>query len=590
MNQTRFYAGSSGQAHTTTGALLQRKCACGATPGSMGECETCRKQHEAVTLQRAASHAAIIDPIPPAVHAVLRTPGQALDPATRGFMEPRFDRDFSSVRVHNDPKAAESARAVHALAYTVGSNLVFSAGQYRSQTNEGRRLIAHELAHVVQQTRRPYTGGRSVSHRDDAAEVEASEMAEAAVNGGASGLQAHSRPSAHLQREDAVTTPTFGTAKTTAPVAKLSPRSEMLKELTDEVALLNNAQVIVDWALKVHAKKKPAAATTDADDTPVSFSAQSLLSEKAVLKQLKPVPKTADDLAALLELLVYYDVITAPIYTSLDAAEPEHLLRIDAKTKQPNTARFAEARQKITTFTKSFEQRAKRPNPLDPVVETELLPSEMSAGSKAERKPETDAQTELAALEQQLAALEQSEASDEASQTKQLELQAKIAKAKEKLRVAGGYHTFAGPVVNLLKRLRQLNTTWKAGTYVGHSWGEFSADIFLSANLITVNDADEYSGQYWDRTVVRQFFDDLNTVAEQDDPTTGRFAWRAIYNDKPLAVEINKKFGAGRVIHVENHGPAPDHKLHIHLDLRPVTLQPDEKRGYQQNQGRIELL
>ena len=64
----------------------------------------------------------------------------------------------------------------------------------------------------------------------------------------------------------------------------------------------------------------------------------------------------------------------------------------------------------------------------------------------------------------------------------------------------------------------------------------------------------------------------------------------AIYNDKPLAVEINKKFGAGRVIHVENHGPAPDHKLHIHLDLKPTTLRWDATRGYKTEGERIKLL
>lgn len=66
-------------------------------------------------------------------------------------MEPCFGRDFSRVRVHTDAKAAESARAVNALAYTVGHDLVFDAGQYAPQTMEGRRLIAHELTHAVQQ-------------------------------------------------------------------------------------------------------------------------------------------------------------------------------------------------------------------------------------------------------------------------------------------------------------------------------------------------------------------------------------------------------------------------------------------------------
>ena len=66
-------------------------------------------------------------------------------------MESKFGHDFSQVRVHTDARAAESTRAVNALAYTVGRNVVFGAGQYEPGTSEGRRLLGHELTHVVQQ-------------------------------------------------------------------------------------------------------------------------------------------------------------------------------------------------------------------------------------------------------------------------------------------------------------------------------------------------------------------------------------------------------------------------------------------------------
>jgi hypothetical protein len=66
-------------------------------------------------------------------------------------MEPRFGHDFSQVQVHTDAKAAESAKILKALAYTVGNNVVFGAGQYAPETNAGRMLMAHELMHVVQQ-------------------------------------------------------------------------------------------------------------------------------------------------------------------------------------------------------------------------------------------------------------------------------------------------------------------------------------------------------------------------------------------------------------------------------------------------------
>lgn len=86
-----------------------------------------------------------------AIKGVLNSPGQQLDAVTRSLMEPRFSHDFSRVRVHADARAAESAQAVNARAFTVGQKIVFGAGQYAPDTQAGRRLIAHELAHVMQQ-------------------------------------------------------------------------------------------------------------------------------------------------------------------------------------------------------------------------------------------------------------------------------------------------------------------------------------------------------------------------------------------------------------------------------------------------------
>lgn len=82
---------------------------------------------------------------------VLNSPGLPLDAATRAFLEPRLGIDFSRVRVHTDARASESARALQAQAYTLGRDIVFADGQYNTTTQEGRRLLAHELAHVAQQ-------------------------------------------------------------------------------------------------------------------------------------------------------------------------------------------------------------------------------------------------------------------------------------------------------------------------------------------------------------------------------------------------------------------------------------------------------
>jgi hypothetical protein len=128
-------------------SLLQRQCACGKHAMS-GECVECRKKKG--MLQRAAVGPAP-NTVPPIVHEALRSPGQTLDRSTQALMEPKFGHDFSRVRVHTDVKAGESARAVNAMAYTVGRDVVFGAGQYAPTAREGQKLIAHELTHVLQQ-------------------------------------------------------------------------------------------------------------------------------------------------------------------------------------------------------------------------------------------------------------------------------------------------------------------------------------------------------------------------------------------------------------------------------------------------------
>lgn len=101
----------------------------------------------------------------------LASPGRQLDPTTASVMGLRLDHDFSRVRVHAEEAAATAARGLGARAYTVGDDIVFGAHQYAPGTPEGERLLAHELAHVVQQTR-PSSGG-DVEARADAAAAQA---------------------------------------------------------------------------------------------------------------------------------------------------------------------------------------------------------------------------------------------------------------------------------------------------------------------------------------------------------------------------------------------------------------------------------
>jgi hypothetical protein len=173
--------------------ILQRKCACGSAAGMSGECEECSKKKRlglqtklkvndpgdiyeqeadrvADQVMAAPAHS-VVSGAPPriqrfsgqstgqaeavapaSVDQAVASPGRPLEPALRQDMEQRFGYDFSGVRVHPDAAAEQSAQDVNANAYTVGHDIMFATGRFAPGTHEGRRLIAHELTHVVQQS------------------------------------------------------------------------------------------------------------------------------------------------------------------------------------------------------------------------------------------------------------------------------------------------------------------------------------------------------------------------------------------------------------------------------------------------------
>ena len=143
-------------------------------------------------LQRAVGNAAVSamledDQERSPVHDVVgRGGGAPLDLETRSFMESRMGHDFSDVRVHTDPAATASAQAVGAAAYTVGNDVVVQAAHYAPGTDQGNRLLAHELTHVVQQNAGPVegtptAGGIAVSDPSDRFEQEAERSAESVM-------------------------------------------------------------------------------------------------------------------------------------------------------------------------------------------------------------------------------------------------------------------------------------------------------------------------------------------------------------------------------------------------------------------------
>lgn len=128
---------------------IQRKCTDCEQEKAMRKAED--EEEEEVQAKEASGSSPGLTQATEASISSVRKGGEPLGASVRSFFEPRFGHDFSQVRVHTDEAAAASARAIGALAYTVGSDVVFRSGQYAPDTSQGRRLLAHELTHVVQQ-------------------------------------------------------------------------------------------------------------------------------------------------------------------------------------------------------------------------------------------------------------------------------------------------------------------------------------------------------------------------------------------------------------------------------------------------------
>jgi outer membrane protein OmpA-like peptidoglycan-associated protein/Zn-dependent peptidase ImmA (M78 family) len=167
--------------------VLQRKCACGQhTSGE--KCSACSKDEPALkrsAIKHGSGRGTEQQQAPSIVHDVLRSPGQPLDAQAREFMESRFRQDFSGVRVHTDSRAARSARAVGAHAYTLGNDIVFGSGRYSPETRDGKSLLAHELTHVAQNRGSQISRSASISigAEHDRYEAEADENARAIALG-----------------------------------------------------------------------------------------------------------------------------------------------------------------------------------------------------------------------------------------------------------------------------------------------------------------------------------------------------------------------------------------------------------------------
>ena len=390
-------------------------------------------------------------------------------------------------------------------------------------------LIRADILVLEARTPQPSTSGTFESAYDTVAEVDAPTVSAVTVPS-ATGL---------------------GTSKTVAPIADLSPQVQMNELIDRELTLIARARIVAEWI-----DKKFSATIDQAVADSELMRRLDVSKDKTLLEKFRPFPgmklpevKTDKGTKKRTQLFTTDAVLTELRKPQTDAAgllQVFELLRhygvvllppgnVPGARKVIASVTRVEARLergRFDTETKAVEARAvefKRGvanfGIVHNCVEGELIPDDIWSDKK--HKP--------------------------------------LAVAK--------------PVLSLLRRLRKLNSGWSAGTYPSHFWNDFSVDMFIAASI--------RSDGFWNHDKMRAFFKALSAACE-DEAAPGRFAWKAIYNDEALAQEMNALYGAGRVLFkVAGHGPGDG--MHVHLDVRPLTVPFDATTGFWIKNGRVVL-
>ena len=143
--------------------------------------------------------------VPDSVRDVISSPGRSLNPSIQRAMEDRMDDSLGDVRIHTGPKAAQACEQINARAFTVGNHVAFNSGEYDPESPEGQHVLAHELAHVRQQTggaisMLPQENLELEIDPDPQLEREAEETAQRVMQGGELGIQRLGTTEVHVQR------------------------------------------------------------------------------------------------------------------------------------------------------------------------------------------------------------------------------------------------------------------------------------------------------------------------------------------------------------------------------------------------------
>jgi hypothetical protein len=337
----------------------------------------------------------------------------------------------------------------------------------------------------------------------------------------------------------------LGSSRTKSPIATVSPQRQMNAVLDRELILFAKARIVAAWldrhlsstyeqafadtALRARLDVSRDRALLDRlrpfPNQQIPARRGQLFTTDAVLQPLLRAPQDSAAMWPIFDVLHHYGVVLLVPDRNNPFGRPSIMASITRVEARLTRERFDRDTKAIEDKAIAFKKAVANKSALHHLVESDLIPADWSAGKRG-----------------------------------------------QELRVAK-------PVLQLLSRLRSLNKDWRAGTYPGHWWNDFSIDMFVSAPL-------EPSG-FWKRDKMRAFFEALNAACVQDG-RPGTFAWKGIYNDAGLAQEMDALYGSGRVLFgVDGHGPGP--RMHVHLDVRPLAVPFDESTGFWLDGPRVVL-
>ena len=588
-------------------------------------------------------------PAPPlqAARAGLTGPGQRL-PHAAALQRSFGKHDLRRITAHIDDAAAEACAALGVQAYALGEHVAFSKPpSIFDAAHEAAHVVAQRLGVVPPGA--AGTSGDAFEQKADAVAALASggHKVEHLLGPGAQAGQA-TGPAEALQFEESMLA---GSSPQTEMKKELDSELALMANAKAIVAWATGPRDPKGGGKgkgkgkgKAETTPEPGSEQPPATPGPPLIKPEELLANKKLCRKLVPKAAKVEDLAPTFELMVYYGVVKPE-------AGAFRLL-VDGESKLPATAGLDQAQTDVQAIRKDFDRRFPEKGRRKPVVETAEIDPSMSADRKSKdaalsiadlksrsqefvvllkpskrgkaQKPVlrvTELPTEVApeAKDFQIKVsstkvevkkdedgqyvkfkgktktknirideFERAESVSDGSAAATVKQKAAVEKEQaEKIPIAEKvlskrkcYRTFSKDTLNYLKKLKARFPGFSAGTYPSHNWGEFSADIFLKGGYVKTGD---HAGFYKPETA-EAFFAALEETAKEEG-----FGWKACYNDTIVAKTVNKKFGKSRIwTKAPNHGPAPDHKLHVHVDFKPPKVEKDSVTGYKINeQGRV---